>query len=178
MAELKKAVFQLRALTPVWTGNANQECDRRILETSVLGSLRWWLEACARAFGVPAPDPVTSQPQFDKDHKDSLNPVSRVFEATDWRRVFRLTVEGGTIEALPPKIVIPTELHRNPRWRPNQRGKQPEPEKIGTSTKNVFEVDGSSFVTSGPQNPTMTILALSMRASEYVAEQLRTRALG
>ena len=45
-------------------------------------------------------------------------------------------------------------------------------------TKNLFVVDGSSFVTSGPQNPTMTILALSMRASEYVAEQLRTRALG
>lgn len=39
--------------------------------------------------------------------------------------------------------------------------------------KNIFVVDGSSFVTGGTQNPTMTILALSMRASEYLAEQLR-----
>jgi choline dehydrogenase-like flavoprotein len=39
--------------------------------------------------------------------------------------------------------------------------------------KNLFVVDGSSFVTGGSQNPTMTILALSMRSSEYLAEQMR-----
>ena len=39
--------------------------------------------------------------------------------------------------------------------------------------RNLFVVDGSSFVTGGSQNPTMTILALSMRASEYMAEQMR-----
>jgi choline dehydrogenase-like flavoprotein len=39
--------------------------------------------------------------------------------------------------------------------------------------KNLFVVDGSSFVTGGYQNPTMTILSLSMRASEYLAEQMR-----
>jgi choline dehydrogenase-like flavoprotein len=40
--------------------------------------------------------------------------------------------------------------------------------------KNLFVVDGSSFVSGGPQNPTLTILALAMRASEYMAEQMRT----
>lgn len=35
--------------------------------------------------------------------------------------------------------------------------------------RNLFVVDGSSFVTGGAQNPTLTILALSMRASEYLA---------
>jgi choline dehydrogenase-like flavoprotein len=39
--------------------------------------------------------------------------------------------------------------------------------------KNLFVVDGSSFVTGGSQNPTMTILALSLRASEYLAEEMR-----
>ena len=43
--------------------------------------------------------------------------------------------------------------------------------------KNLFVVDGSSFVTGGYQNPTMTILSLSMRASEYMAEQLKSGAL-
>jgi choline dehydrogenase-like flavoprotein len=39
--------------------------------------------------------------------------------------------------------------------------------------KNLFVVDGSSFVSGGTQNPTMTILALAMRASEYLAEEMR-----
>jgi len=43
--------------------------------------------------------------------------------------------------------------------------------------KNLFVVDGSSFVSGGSQNPTLTILALSMRAAEYMAEQMRTGTL-
>ena len=39
--------------------------------------------------------------------------------------------------------------------------------------KNIVVVDGASFVSSGWQNPTMTILALSMRASEHLAEEMR-----
>jgi choline dehydrogenase-like flavoprotein len=39
--------------------------------------------------------------------------------------------------------------------------------------KNLFVVDGSAFVSGGSQNPTLTILALSLRASEYLAEQMR-----
>ncbi len=39
--------------------------------------------------------------------------------------------------------------------------------------KNLFVVDGSAFVSGGSQNPTLTILALTMRASEYLAEQMR-----
>jgi choline dehydrogenase-like flavoprotein len=39
--------------------------------------------------------------------------------------------------------------------------------------KNLFVTDGSSFPSGGAQNPTLTILALSMRASEYLAEEMR-----
>ncbi len=39
--------------------------------------------------------------------------------------------------------------------------------------KNLFVIDGSSFVSGGAQNPTLTIAALAMRASEYLAEELR-----
>jgi choline dehydrogenase-like flavoprotein len=39
--------------------------------------------------------------------------------------------------------------------------------------KNLFVVDGAGFVSAGWQNPTMTIVALAMRASEYLAEQMR-----
>lgn len=43
--------------------------------------------------------------------------------------------------------------------------------------KNLFVVDGSSFVSGGYQNPTMTILSLSLRASEHIADQLQARNL-
>jgi choline dehydrogenase-like flavoprotein len=39
--------------------------------------------------------------------------------------------------------------------------------------KNLFVVDGSSFVSGGWQNPTITLTSLAMRASEYLAEQMR-----
>ena len=39
--------------------------------------------------------------------------------------------------------------------------------------KNLFVTDGSAFVSGGSQNPTLTILALSMRASEYLAGQMK-----
>lgn len=39
--------------------------------------------------------------------------------------------------------------------------------------KNLFVVDGSCFVSSGCVNPTMTILALAMRSSEYVIDQMK-----
>ena len=39
--------------------------------------------------------------------------------------------------------------------------------------KNLFVVDGSSFVSGGWQNPTLTIMALAMRSSDYLADQMR-----
>ena len=38
---------------------------------------------------------------------------------------------------------------------------------------NLLVVDGSSFVTSGWQNPTLTLSAISMRAADHLAELLR-----
>ena len=41
--------------------------------------------------------------------------------------------------------------------------------------KNLFVVDGAQFTSAGWQNPTMTILSLSMRASEYLAGEMMRR---
>ena len=41
--------------------------------------------------------------------------------------------------------------------------------------RNLFVTDGSAFVSGGSQNPTLTLLALSMRASEYLAGQMKRR---
>lgn len=39
--------------------------------------------------------------------------------------------------------------------------------------KNLFVVDAASFVSSTEKNPTLTILALAMRAADYIAEEMR-----
>lgn len=39
--------------------------------------------------------------------------------------------------------------------------------------KNLFVVDGGPFVSQADKNPTWTILALSMRTSEYILEQVK-----
>ena len=37
--------------------------------------------------------------------------------------------------------------------------------------KNVFVTDGAAFTSSACQNPTLTILALTMRACDYIADE-------
>jgi choline dehydrogenase-like flavoprotein len=43
--------------------------------------------------------------------------------------------------------------------------------------KNVFVVDGSSFPNASEKNPTLTILAISWRATDYLADQIKQSAL-
>ncbi len=39
--------------------------------------------------------------------------------------------------------------------------------------KNVFVVDGSSFTTASEKNPTLTILALAWRETDYLASEMK-----
>jgi choline dehydrogenase-like flavoprotein len=41
--------------------------------------------------------------------------------------------------------------------------------------KNVFVVDGSAFTTASEKNPTLTILALCWRSTDYLADQMKKR---
>jgi choline dehydrogenase-like flavoprotein len=43
--------------------------------------------------------------------------------------------------------------------------------------KNLFVADGGPFVSQADKNPTWTILALSMRTSQYIAQQRAAGAL-
>ena len=39
--------------------------------------------------------------------------------------------------------------------------------------KNVFVVDGSAFTTASEKNPTLTILALAWRATDFMAGEVQ-----
>ena len=43
--------------------------------------------------------------------------------------------------------------------------------------KNVFVVDGAAFTTASEKNPTLTILALAWRATDYLAREMKSRSL-
>ena len=118
MPNLAPQTFNVQALTPIWTGGPDQTCSMRIFETGLLGSLRWWLEACARGAGIQVPDPVTDNVKYDSKDRLSLDSVSRIFGATGWRRRFRLVVTGGKEWEIPPKIWI---NKREDPWNPAKK---------------------------------------------------------
>ena len=41
------------------------------------------------------------------------------------------------------------------------------------AVKNLFVVDGSSFPSATEKNPTLTILAIAWRATDYLAEEMK-----
>jgi len=43
--------------------------------------------------------------------------------------------------------------------------------------KNLFVTDGAPFVSQADKNPTWTILALSMRTSDYIAQMRKAGSL-
>jgi choline dehydrogenase-like flavoprotein len=43
--------------------------------------------------------------------------------------------------------------------------------------KNLFVTDGGVFVSQADKNPTWTILALSMRTSQFIADERKTGSL-
>ena len=43
--------------------------------------------------------------------------------------------------------------------------------------KNLFVMDGAAFVSGGCQNPTLTIMALAVRSTDYMMEEMKKGSL-
>lgn len=97
--------------------------------------------------------------------KDAMNTLDEICRST-----------GFEVLAKHPHMVPPGEsIHEIGTCRMGNDPKTSVLNKWNQShdIKNLFVVDGSSFVSGGSQNPTLTILALSMRAAEYMAGEMR-----
>ncbi len=122
------------------------------------------------AYGIPVLHIVASDSDNERNlAKDAADTIEELFHAAQWEMVSR------TERYNPPGYSI----HELGTCRMGDNPKTSVLNKCNQShdIRNLFVVDGAAFVTCGWQNPTMTILALSMRASEYCAEQMRTRAI-
>jgi len=87
MKEYKNYSVKIKALTPIWTGDAERK-NTELRETGIIGSLRWWYEALIRGLGGSACDPTDSKCE-GKNHCDACE----LFGCTGWSRKFRLEVK-------------------------------------------------------------------------------------
>jgi choline dehydrogenase-like flavoprotein len=120
------------------------------------------------AWGIPALHIEVKDGDNERNMaKDAANSIEELFHAAGW------DIISKTPNFYPPGYSI----HEVGTARMGDNPKTSVLNKYSQShdIKNLFVVDGASFVTCGWQNPTMTILALSMRASEYLADQMKKR---
>jgi choline dehydrogenase-like flavoprotein len=117
------------------------------------------------AYGIPALH-IEARDGDNEKHlrKDAADTIEEVFHEAGWEIICK------TDQVNPPGYSI----HEVGTCRMGNDPKKSVLNKWCQShdVKNIFVVDGASFVTAGWQNPTMTILSLSMRASEYLADQM------
>lgn len=85
--------WELKALTPIWTGDANRKSNR-LVPTGLVGSLRWWFEVLVRGLGGKACDPTSDVRCPDKEGWHCV--VCELFGCTGWARKIRLMVDEGS----------------------------------------------------------------------------------
>lgn len=98
-------VYTLKALTDIWTGDAQRRGDR-LIPTGLLGSIRWWFEVLVRGLGGKACDPTVDGvrcPDANKEPHEAGHHcvVCELFGCTGWARKFRLTVvddQGNSLQ--------------------------------------------------------------------------------
>lgn len=96
MAEGK--LVKMKALTPIWTGDANGQGDR-LITTGLLGSIRSWFEVLARGVGGWACDPSDGDTRCpDKQGRRCV--VCELFGCTGWARKFRFQVVDSSGNAI------------------------------------------------------------------------------
>lgn len=97
--------WKLKALTDIWTGDADRKGDR-LITTGLLGSIRFWFEVLVRGLGGSACDPSDhanrcpqgSQKESTDDGHHCV--VCELFGCTGWARKFRFQVldENGNVK--------------------------------------------------------------------------------
>ena len=123
------------------------------------------------AWGIPALHvDVTDGDNEHNMAKDAANTLDEIFTAAKW------DIVSKTDKFYPPGYSI----HEVGTAR---MGEDPKKSVLNWwnqthDIKNLLVVDGACFVTCGWQNPTMTILAVSMRASEHLAEEVKKGNVG
>ena len=163
-------------LFPTWGAELEQQVESHRgagIGTTIMGETLPRFENHVRldpkvtdAWGIPALNFQCSYGENEHNMaKDAVNTISELFTESGFEVLHRNEIMNR----------VGRSMHELGTCRMGDNPKTSVLNKWNQShdVKNLFVVDGSSFVTGGAQNPTLTILSLAMRASEYLAEQLR-----
>jgi choline dehydrogenase-like flavoprotein len=104
----------------------------------------------------------------DNEHamaRDAVDTVSQLFIDAGFEVLFRNVVMNNPGRSI--HEIGTCRMGDNPKTSVLNKWNQSH------DIKNLFVVDGSSFVFGGAQNPTLTIMSLALRACEYLADQLK-----
>ena len=92
--------WKFKALTPIWTGDADRQ-NNRLIPTGIMGSIRWWFEFLIRGLGGSACDPTVKEARCPSSNVDDPFGFGHhcvaceLFGCTGWARKFRLQVVDG-----------------------------------------------------------------------------------
>lgn len=116
--------WTLKALSPIWTGDANRQGDQ-LIPTGLLGSIRWWFEVLVRGLDGQACDPSEAGNRCP-DEKGRHCVVCELFGCTGWARKFRFQVLDKDYQVLRSAIkadetfhlrLIPVRPIRDEEWQ-------------------------------------------------------------
>jgi len=137
--------------------------------------------------GEMLPNPQTCV-ELDREVKDAWDiPVLKIhFQyAENERLMFRSTIEalqeivhatGGKVRSVSRDLRPPGQsIHELGTARMGNDARTSVVNRFcqAHDVPNLFVNDGACFVSSSDKNPTLTIMALSWRASDYLAEEMR-----
>ncbi len=100
---------------------------------------------------------------------DQLRCLQEMIEAAGWR-----------IHTTYPDLAAPgSSIHEigTARMGDDPSSSVLNPHNQCWDVKNLFVTDGSCFPSGGFQNPTLTMMALTVRACDYIVERLKARDL-
>ena len=111
------------------------------------------------------------------EHSD--NERAQIADAVDQCREM-LAAAGCEVHATPPAVKAPGAANHEvgtARMGLDARMSVLDSHNRCWDVQNVFVVDGACFVSQGTQNPTLTMMAVALRASEHIVELCRRHEL-
>lgn len=156
---LKEMIREAKGLVPFWMSAFGEMLPRRENRVTLNRDKK-------DAWGIPVAHIECTHSDNEREMaRDMLESLKEMAQAAG----FEIVRENG--RPAPPGLAIhevgTARMGNDPKTSVLNRWNQ------CWDVKNLFVTDGSCFVTSGCQNPTLTMMALTARACDYIVEEYR-----
>ncbi len=157
--QLKKMIRETPDAPNFWIGAFGEMLPRKENRVTIN-------KAVKDAWGIPVAHIECTHSDNEREMaKDQIETMREMATEAGWN------IEWENPTLAPPGLCI----HEVGTARMGNDAKTSVLNKFNQSwdVKNVFVTDGSCFVSMGYQNPTLTMMAITVRACDYIAEEFR-----